>query len=612
MKKAKKLAALLLSLALVSPTLAAAAPEDFQGEEEQAATSVITETAETTETTEDLISEEDLSQIAAEEEPQDVGTEVPSEEETTEPPAVTEPDSQTVTVTFMDGAEILLTQTLPVGEAPQAAPKTASDGSLILAWVANGKKIADPTRVSLWQDTVYTVWKVPVLNTETHDSYINGKGEATFSPNNNLTRAEAATIVSSLLKDKHLGVCTASFSDVSAGDWYYQSVTLLSSLGILNGYEDGTFRPNQTITRAEFVTILSSFFAPVEGTARFQDVPATHWALKNISSANARGWINGYDDGTFRPDKTITRAEAVTVMNAVLGRSASHTQTMALIQNGGVSVFRDVRPSDWFYAAVMEASTNHSYSKEYGQEIWTDFVYRSCGYNTGLQLIGSAYYLVDENQQLVFLPAGIQTLDGKSYYVAADGSIPAYSAGPHEIGNALYYINADNTVALNQTVGYLYFGADGKYTTKNPELDALVEKTIAGCTQPNMTQAEKLRACYLYLRENCRYLARDHHGRGTTYWTEESAIWMFTYQRGNCYCYAAAFQYMANRLGYQAYSISGGLGTSNSDHAWVMIDGKLYDPELEYAYLYRFSTSRYYNLYGIYALTAPFVYVFPA
>lgn len=608
MKKAKKLAALLLSLALISPTLAAAAPENVLGEEEQAASSAVTETAETSDA---LLPEEAPSDPTAEAEPE-TGLEVPSEEEPSAPPSVTEPEPQTITVTFMDEAGVLLTQTLPVGEAPQAAPERASDGSLILAWVANGRKIANPTTVSLQHDTVYTVWKAPVLNTETHDSYINGKGEATFAPNNNLTRAEAATIVSSLLTDKHLGVCTASFSDVSAGDWYYQSVTLLSSLGILNGYEDGTFRPNQTITRAEFVTILSSFFAPVEGTARFQDVPATHWALKNISSANARGWINGYDDGTFRPDKTITRAEAVTVMNAVLGRSASHAQTMALLQDGGVSVFRDVRPGDWFYAAVMEASTSHSYSKEYGPEIWTDFVYRSCGYSTGLQLIGGAYYLVDENQQLVFLPAGIQTLEDKSYYVAADGSIPAYSAGPHEIGNALYYINADNTVSLNQTIGYLYFGPDGKYTTNNTNLDALVEKTIAGCTQPTMTQGEKLRACYLYLRENCRYLARDHHARGTTYWTEESAIWMFTYQRGNCYCFAAAFQYMANRLGYQAYSVSGGLGTSNSDHAWVMIDGKLYDPELEYAYLYRFSTSRYYNLYGINALTAPFVYVFPA
>lgn len=221
-----------------------------------------------------------------------------------------------------------------------------------------------------------------------------------------------------------------------------------------------------------------------------------------------------------------------------------------MISSGNLCLFTDVKPDAWYYAAVMEASIPHDYTLETGTENWTSFTYKSCGYESGFQKIGNAYYIVDENQQITFQQPGMQTLEGKIYYVASDGSIPAYASGPQEIGNALYYINADGSILINGTVGYLSFGADGRYSSGNAQIDALVEQTLAACTNGTMTRAEKLRAAYLQIREY-RYLSKEHYGRGTTNWYESTAIWMLQNKRGNCYCYSSAFMYVARRLGYQ-------------------------------------------------------------
>ena len=534
----------------------------------------------------------------------------PAEETGSDPGDTEEGPAETVTVTFRDGDTVLLEVSVQSGSAPAEVPRKDSKGEAVAAWISEGAKVADPSEIAVSADTVYTVWHIPALNTQTHPAYISGKGNAIFEPNNSLTRAEASKIIHSLLADPSQGPIQTSFSDVKSSEWYGTPVNTLSSLGVINGYEDGSFRPNATITRAEFVTMLSQFAPVSEGTSRFSDVPADHWASRYIVSAAAKGWVSGNPDGTFLPAKPISRAEAVTIMNRVLGRDASAAETQAILKDNNVNPFADVRPSDWFYSAVMEASTEHEFSKDGGAEKWTSFAYKSSGYSQGVQKIAGKSYAVDQNGQIQFLPSGFQKVSGKLYYVSADGSI--YNGSGFQImGEELYYFQADSSLAVETSVGSFNFNSAGHYTTGNVELDNLVKTCIRGCTNTSMTQYEKLRACYLYLRENCRYLSRPHHPRGSTYWTEESAIFMFKNHKGNCYCFAGAFYYMARQLGYDAQPVSGGFGNKNQDHAWVMINNRMFDPEIEYAYLYRFSTSRYYNCFDIARNKLPFVYHFP-
>jgi hypothetical protein len=268
--------------------------------------------------------------------------------------------SQKITVTYQDGDTVLYQVTIPAGTAPEVYPILDASDRPVVAWVLNGKRVADPTAVVLTANTTFAVWTAPALNTTEHIAYISGKSSTTFDPNGSLTRAEAASLLAALLTDDALGDLDHTFSDVSSASWYGQPVTLLSSLGLLSGYADGTFRPDALITRAEFVTMLTAL-SSLETTsqAAFSDVPASHWAQKNIQSAAAKGWVAGYPDGTFRPDQAVTRAEAVVILNAVLGRSAEEQSSAATVQSSSSSPFLDVRQGQWFYADVMEAAVSH-------------------------------------------------------------------------------------------------------------------------------------------------------------------------------------------------------------------------------------------------------------
>ena len=492
-------------------------------------------------------------------------------------------------------------------ETPDAAPADAAPVDDAAPTEEPAAETADPTEPE-------TPRTPPALETTEHRTFVSGRGEARFAPNASVTRAETCAMLVSLLAEAPEGTQSAAFSDVAAGDWYHDAVAALSELGIVGGYADGTFAPNKTITRAEFVTILSRFYPLTESDAAFPDVPADHWARAAIVSAAAKGWVHGYEDGSFGPDRTITRAEAVTVLDAVLGRSAKAAQTQERIAAAHVGLFTDVAPTDWYYAAVMEAAQPHSYETIDGQEVWTDLTYRSCGYAPGLQQVGAALRMIDENGQLQALTPGFLTIGEKEYYVAADGSIPFTGAGPQAIDGALYCLAEDGSVLRDATWGSLSFGPDGRYSSGNAVLDEQVAQALAQCVTDGMSQSEKLRASYLYLRDNCTYLPRAHHPRGSTDWTEESASFLFANHKGNCYAYAAAFLYMARQLGYDAQPVSGGSGARDSDHAWVMIGGRIFDPELEYAYLYRVAPSirHYYDLYDLDPAASPILYHFPS
>ena len=213
------------------------------------------------------------------------------------------------------------------------------------------------------------------LNIDDHYAYIIGYEDGTVRPQGNITRAEVATIFFRLLTDEvreEYWSTESGYSDVSSSDWYNNAISTLSNLGVITGYEDGTFRPNASISRAEFVTIATRFFdytAEYEGT--FSDVSYSSWYADFVQAAVDMGLVNGYENGTFRPNASITRAEAVAIVNRVLLRrpDADH-----LLPWSVMNTFSDnVLESAWYYEDIQEATNSHDYEwLKSGVEDWTE------------------------------------------------------------------------------------------------------------------------------------------------------------------------------------------------------------------------------------------------
>jgi len=212
------------------------------------------------------------------------------------------------------------------------------------------------------------------LNGDDHFAYIVGYPNGNVEPNGNITRAEVATIFFRLLTEK---VRTAnstqsnSLSDVMRGQWFNHAVSTLSSMGIVKGHNDGTFAPNAPITRAEFAAIAARFDDKnTDTSSKFTDI-ASHWAKNEIGIAANKGWINGYPDGTFRPNQYITRAEAMTLVNRVLNRLPENSSDLL---DSMIKWPDNSDASAWYYLAVQEATNSHAYSdksKDDKYEKWT-------------------------------------------------------------------------------------------------------------------------------------------------------------------------------------------------------------------------------------------------
>ena len=230
------------------------------------------------------------------------------------------------------------------------------------------------------EETTEIDWNVPksiiaaaCLNTKDHYSYLIGYSDGTVRPNGRITRAEVATIFFRLLTDdarQRNWSSENNFSDVSADKWYNNAVSTLCHMGVLGGYSDGTFRPNAPITRAEFAKIAVSF-AQANGSAvysYFTDVKTTDWFAPYVTAAKDSSLIEGYSDGSFKPENRITRAEACAIVNRVLGRkpSKSHMKISGRID------WPDCTTADWFYEAIMEATNSHTYQMGKRVETWND------------------------------------------------------------------------------------------------------------------------------------------------------------------------------------------------------------------------------------------------
>ena len=219
--------------------------------------------------------------------------------------------------------------------------------------------VADP------DDTGVSDW----LETGAHMAYLTGYPDGAFGPDRNMTRAEVAQMFYNLLLDKEV-TATVTFADVDGGAWYAEAVHTLATLGMIEGVGDGRFEPERTITRAEFTAIAMRFARRAqEGENIFSDVDEGDWFYDYVVGSIAYGWIEGYPDGTFRPDATITRAEVAAIVNRMLGRAADVDYLSG--HAGQLREFTDLASTHWAWEEIMEAVNAHDYTKDSGREEWT-------------------------------------------------------------------------------------------------------------------------------------------------------------------------------------------------------------------------------------------------
>ena len=259
-----------------------------------------------------------------------------------------------------NGTYTLLEKSAPKGyvASDETYTLTVSDSRITM----NGKDYAPVTFVNR---------KAAELNRTDHLAFLSGYANGTFEPDRNMTRAEVTTMFARLLTEKMAADQTYSntFSDVAKSHWAANYIGYMQQFGIITGYADGSFRPDASVTRAEFAAIASRFERLTEGTKSFSDVPSSHWAAKYINFAATRGWVNGYADGTFRPNNSITRAEVAAVTCRLLERNADQSYIRSHLSE--LRAFTDVSESHWAYWYTMEAANGHDYTKSGSSETWS-------------------------------------------------------------------------------------------------------------------------------------------------------------------------------------------------------------------------------------------------
>lgn len=416
---------------------------------------------------------------SGEEVPADIteGESTPSDEAEIQEEAVLDGEGE-YTVTYYSGETVLGTETVKAGEAPAQIPAADSAGTLITAWLNDAGSFVTPSALAVSGDTALYAWYAPALETLAHKRYVNGVGNAMFAPNVSLTRAEAATILYNLLVSKDRGPYTVSFSDVNSWSWYYEAVMTLASYKVLNGVGNSMFAPDDYITRAEFVTMLVRIYGVTETESSFSDVASGSWCESFVATAADRGWVQGDGDGTFRPNDSITRAEAVVIMNRVLGRKADQE---AIASGEGILRYLDVSENNWFYWDIMEASISHEVGTGSGGETWTDYVVEDCGLEPGFHNInGTLCYVSGETRQLVWLEFGLNEVDDIWLYAAQEGyavhtdlSQMDLIYGFNSVDGHYFFWDATTgdplyvTQGLNPIQGYTFYADEDGYFINN-------------------------------------------------------------------------------------------------------------------------------------------------
>lgn len=385
------------------------------------------------------------------------------------------------------------------------------------------------------------------LNTADHLTYLEGNGSGVFAPDSDVTRAEAAQMLYKLLA--YTVEVTVSYSDVAEDVWYRDAALELGSLGVVRPLE-AEFLGNEALTRGEFIRYVAAFFPLRTDAEQFPDVDPGDENAAAILSARAYGWVEGFPNGTVCPHGTLTRAESVTILNRVLGRTGDE----AVINGQRPALYLDVAPGQWFYRNVMEATIPHTHGiGADGGEIWLTW-----------------------NEADTKLPAGFRT------------------EGAHLINGWSYYYDSESKDILrNASKNGFTAGADGRFTTGDSWIDEQLRQIILAHTDPSMTQEEMLRALYAYCRDNYTYLTwrRNVYDPQDPDFALDAARQMLTRGEGNCYCFAATFCYLGRWIGCDVKMYAGKVLGGN--HGWTEIDGLIYDTQLEWRYYHD-----YHSKYG--------------
>ena len=215
-----------------------------------------------------------------------------------------------------------------------------------------------------YDDERETADEEPMLNINDHYQYMVGYKDATFRPNNNMTREEVAVMFSRLMVRRPIKghIYNHNFKDLSNTRWSATAISYMNELGLIKGYPDGTFKPEKSITRAEFAAMATRFANLFGGGLQgFVDVPYTHWANDVIAKAASAGWVSGYPDGTFKPENKITRAEVVSITNRMLTRRAD--KDFITKHRSAILRFTDT-PTHWAFYDIVEACNGHDYTRQ--------------------------------------------------------------------------------------------------------------------------------------------------------------------------------------------------------------------------------------------------------
>lgn len=326
----------------------------------------------------------------------------------------------------------------------------------------------------------------------------------------------------------------------------------------ITGYTDGTIKPWKKLKRAEAVQMLHNINS--ENPTPSEEFYASSYitrgefaklvlAAKDVKAKEISDVLTGYPDGTMRLENTLSRGEAVTMINRAYDRAAD---SFSITTSVNLRIMPDVLSSYWAYYDLMEAITDHNtYGRETSddgssdEELWSDW-----------------------QPGKVDLPQGWRNIDGK-----------------------LYYVNDQGTFSYKTTVDGIKLNDEGTYTTMNGELDALLREEIVKIINNNMTQDQKLRAIYDYMIKNYSYRSAGTVETGAAGWESEFAMNMLKSGKGNCYSWAATFAYLARQSGWAANAVTGTAVSpkgSVREHAWaeITIDGTVYtfDPEIEGVY----------------------------
>lgn len=387
------------------------------------------------------------------------------------------------------------------------------------------------------------------IKTGPHTSYMSGSGDGLFHPSQPLTRAELAQLLYNIVVERPgSGV---SFDDVPSDEWFAPAVSAMAGLGILPGYSNGFFRPNQPISRSEAAQALAQLI-PADGPMKtFRDVPAEHPAWAAISAVGGFGLFSGDDSGNFNLNAPLQRAEAAVVLNKLTGRSPDPSA----VYSRSLRYFPDVPTTHWAYAQVMEATVTHSYSPSGSGEIWSSI-----------------------QPGTVPLEDGLYRMNGGLYCVSGGQFLRSAAWDP------------------------FYFDSEGRYTTGDAALDARLNALVEELTNDSMDRDQKLKALYRYCRDNFSYLKRPLLETGAAGWEPEYASAFLSMGKGNCFSFSSLFCLLAREIGQPAYTVIGGLGKTSSPHGWVEIklDGTVYlfDPQLEWRYVHDYGRKSH-NLFKV-------------